>query len=133
MLMSHPLLWSRWGSSGSLKNIRITTTDTLAEPIAPSAPSIDSITAGDGQLSVAFTVPSSDGGSAITGYEYSIDNGATWVSAGSTSSPIVITGLTNGTEYNVTLRAVNTVGDGTASVSVSSTTVCADGCRRRRR
>jgi hypothetical protein len=121
MLMTHPLLWSRWGSSGTLKNIRITTTDTYAEPVAPSAPSIDSITAGDGQLSVAFTTPSSDGGSAITGYEYSTDNGATWVSASSASSPIVITGLINGTVYNVKLRAVNAVGDGSASGAVSQT------------
>jgi hypothetical protein len=121
MLMSHPLSANNWGTTGTLKNIRITTTDTYAEPVAPSAPSIDSITAGDGQLSVAFTAPSSDGGSAITGYEYSTDNGATWVSAASTSSPIVITGLTNGTVYDVKLRAVNAEGDGAASAAVSET------------
>lgn len=121
MIASHPLAANTWGTSGTFKNIRITTTDTYAEPVAPSAPSIDSITAGDGQLSVAFTAPTSDGGSAITGYEYSTDNGATWVSAASTSSPIVITGLTNGTVYNVKLRAVNAVGDGSASGAVSQT------------
>jgi predicted RNA-binding protein with TRAM domain len=128
MLMTHPLLPSRWGSSGSLKNIRITTTDTLDEPIAPSAPSVGSVTAGDGQLSVAFTAPSSNGGSAITDYEYSTDNGVTWVSAASTSSPIVITGLSNGTSYNVKLRAINSAGDGTASAAVSATpTASGDG------
>ncbi len=121
MIASHPLGPATWSTSGTFKNIRITTTDTYAEPVAPSAPSIDSITAGDGQLSVAFTVPSSDGGSAITDYEYSIDNGATWLSADSTSSPIVITGLTNGTVYNVKLRAVNAEGNGSASASVSET------------
>jgi predicted RNA-binding protein with TRAM domain len=121
MLMSHPLSANNWGTTGTLKNIRITTTNTYAEPVAPSAPSIESITAGNGQLSVSFTAPSSDGGSAITGYEYSTDNGVTWVSAASTSSPIVITGLTNGTAYNVKLRAVNAEGEGAASSAVSET------------
>jgi hypothetical protein len=121
MIASHPLGPATWSTSGTFKNIRITTTDTLDEAIAPSAPSIDSITAGDGQLSVAFTAPSSNGGSAITDYEYSTDNGVTWVSAASTSSPIVITGLSNGTSYSVKLRAINSVGEGTASSAVSGT------------
>jgi predicted RNA-binding protein with TRAM domain len=123
MLMSHPLLATNWGTNGSLKNIRITTTDTYVEP---SAPSIDSVTAGDGELSVAFTAPESNGGSAITDYDYSTDNGATWTSASSTSSPIVITGLSNGTVYNVKLRAVNVAGDGAASTAVSGTPVSSD-------
>jgi hypothetical protein len=118
MIASHPLLANRWGTSGTFKNFRITTTNTYTEP---SAPSVGSVTAGDGQLSVAFTAPSSNGGSAITDYEYSTDNGVTWVSAASTSSPIVITGLSNGTSYNVKLRAINSVGEGTASSAVSGT------------
>ena len=60
------------------------------------------------------------GGSPITDYEYALDGGA-WVSASTTSSPFTITGLTNGTSYNVTLRAVNAVGAGTASAAVSGT------------
>jgi outer membrane protein OmpA-like peptidoglycan-associated protein/predicted RNA-binding protein with TRAM domain len=89
----------------------------------PGAPSIGSITAGDQQLSVPFTAPGSNGGASITNYKYSTDNGSTWTSAGSTTSPIVITGLTNGTTYDVKLRAVNPAGDGTASVAVSATPV----------
>ncbi len=117
MLMSHPLAANNWGTTGSLKNIKITTSNTYVEP---SAPSIGSVTAGDGQLSVAFTAPSSNGGRDITDYRYSTDNGATWVSAGSTTSPIVITGLTNGTNYGVKLLAVNSVGDGSASDAVAA-------------
>lgn len=91
---------------------------------APAAPTISSITPGNQQLSVAFTA-GSDGGSAITNYKYSTDNGSNYtaVSPASTASPIVITGLTNGTTYNVKIRAVNAVGDGAESSASSGTPV----------
>ena len=91
--------------------------------VAPSAPTITGITPGNGQLSVAFTAPSSDGGSTITNYEYSTDNGMMWTarSPSQTTSPIVIAGLTNGTEYQVRVRAVNAVGAGAASPAVAAT------------
>lgn len=89
---------------------------------APDAPSITAITPGNGQLTVAFTAPSSNGGAAITNYQYSVDgSNYTAVSPAQTTSPIVITGLTNGTSYPVTLKAVNSAGAGTASSSVSAT------------
>ena len=74
-------------------------------PGAPTAPTIDGITAGNTKLTVAFTAPTYTSGVAITDYEYSTDNGSSWTSSGSTSSPIVISGLTNGTTYQVKLRA----------------------------
>ncbi|WP_333600902.1 beta strand repeat-containing protein, partial [Flavobacterium sp.] len=86
----------------------------------PSAPTITGITPGNNQLSVAFT-PGSNGGSAITNYKYSLNGGSTFASAGSTTSPIVITGLTNGTSYNVQLLAVNAAGDGAASGTTPAT------------
>jgi surface protein len=89
-------------------------------PVAPSAPTITSATPGNGSAVVAFTAPTSNGGSAITDYEYRLDGGA-WVSVGSTSSPFTITGLTNGTSYQVELRAVNGVGPGPESVPVTVT------------
>jgi alpha-tubulin suppressor-like RCC1 family protein len=85
------------------------------EPVtatAPGAPSDLVVTAGDTQLSVAFSV--SDGGSAITKIEYRLGEGA-WQDAGVTASPVVITGLDNGVLYSVRLRAVNGVGTGLAS------------------
>ena len=87
---------------------------------APSAPTSLAATAGDQQLSIAFTAGAS-GGSAITDYEYTTDNGSTWVTAATTASPVVITGLTNGTSYTVKLRAVNAIGNGTASAAVTET------------
>ncbi|MCL7405020.1 fibronectin type III domain-containing protein [Paradonghicola geojensis] len=93
-----------------------------ATPVGVStAPTSLVATAGDGQVSVAFTAPSDNGGSAITDYEYQLDDGP-WVSASTTSSPIVITGLNNGTSYSIKLRAVNAGGNGAASLSVQVTT-----------
>ena len=89
----------------------------------PAAPTITSITANDTQLSVAFTA-GSDGNSAITNYEYSTDGGSSWTTRSpvATTSPIVISGLTNSTAYNVQLRAVNAVGLGTATATTVGTT-----------
>jgi len=88
--------------------------------VAPSAPTITGITAGNGQLSVAFTAPTSSGGASITDYKYSIDGGAL-VLVGSTSSPFIITGLTNGQLYAVQLYAVNSAGNSLASSAVNGT------------
>ena len=79
-------------------------------------------TPGDGQISVSFT-PGSANGSPITDYQYSLDNGVTYTTFASpvTSSPILITGLTNGTAYVIKLKAVNSAGLSSASASVTST------------
>jgi titin len=93
---------------------------TATPKTTPGAPSISSIAAGNQSLSVAFTAGAT-GGSAITGYQYSINGGSTWATASGTSSPITISGLTNGTSYQVALRAVNIVGNGDTSNILAST------------
>ena len=93
-------------------------TQTFAvQATTPSAPFIASVTPGNGSASVIFVAPGFTGGASITDYEYSIDEGATWVSAGSASSPVTIAGLTNGDPYVVSIRAVNSAGAGTASAA----------------
>ena len=90
---------------------------------APLAPTIVWTTPGDTTLSVAFSAPVSDGGAAVTNYEYSINNGSTWTarSPAATASPLAIAGLTNDTTYQIKLRAVNSVGAGAASNAVTAT------------
>jgi hypothetical protein len=83
----------------------------------PSAPTALVATPGNTQASIAFTKPATDNYGPITGYKYRIDSGS-WVSAGTTASPIVITGLTNAVQVSITLRAVNEAGDGTISSAV---------------
>lgn len=96
-------------------------------PVAPEINSLGQVhlTALDpigAQLAVVFTTGST-GGDAITNYEYTIDNGDTWVvrEPASVESPLVITGLTNGQTYNIRIRAVNAFGAGAASNMMSGT------------
>ncbi|WP_161952663.1 fibronectin type III domain-containing protein [Actinoplanes sp. TFC3] len=93
-------------------------------PGAPVAPGAVSVTRGDSSATVTFNPPSDNGGSLITSYEVSTDNGVTWSALSTTgSSPVsgTVTGLTNGQAYDVRVRAVNSAGPGTASGSVSVT------------
>ena len=90
-------------------------------PIArPGAPSITSVASGDSYLAVSFTAGAA-GGDPITSYQYSLDGGATWTTASGTTSPVYINGLTDGTSYPITLRAVSAAGVGASSSSVSGT------------
>ncbi len=94
-----------------------------SSPVTPSgppgAPSITSIVPSDGSLSVAFAASSSS--LPILDYEYSVDGGATWTSSGVTSSPLVISGLTNGTTYSVEIEGVSSSGAGAASTPTPGT------------
>jgi len=86
---------------------------------APNAPTSLSATAGNTTATISFTA-GSNGGSAITNYKYST-NGTTYtaLSPADTTSPVTISGLTNGTSYTIYLKAVNAIGDSVASSSVS--------------
>lgn len=90
--------------------------------VAPDAPTITSITSGDGTLSIAFTPPNRDGGATITNYSYSIDGvNYTPISPAGTNSPIVINNLSGSTSYTVTIKAINSAGSSVASNAVSGT------------
>lgn len=73
------------------------------------------------QFSITFTAPP-DNGSPLTEYQYSTDNGITWVGAASTVIPVVVDAHSDtsgpmeiGVSYSVRLRAVNAAGPGPAS------------------
>jgi bacillolysin len=110
-------------ASGQLLAATSAATTFAITAVAPAAPTVTSVTSGDGQLSVAFTAGSS-GGAAIDNIEYSLDDGANWVtrSPASTASPLVIGNLGSGTTYQVRLRAVGTGGTSGQSNSVAQST-----------
>ena len=107
------------GLASAVQSVQVFTT--------PAAPALGAIVAGDETLAVGFTA-AGDGGSPITGYEYSTDGGATWRTrvSGTIASPLLITSesgagastLTNAMIYAVQLRAVNVAGSGAASETV---------------
>jgi hypothetical protein len=88
--------------------------------VVPDAPSSVVATAGNAQASVAFTAPAPNGGPAITGYTVTSSPGN--ITASGSSSPIVVTGLTNGTAYTFTVVAANAIGSSVASAASTAVT-----------
>ena len=96
---------------------------TALEPAAnaPGAPTIGTATAGDGEATISFTAPSSDGGSPITSYTAtSSPGGITGTLSQSGSGSITVTGLTNATAYTFTVTATNAIGTSVASAASNS-------------
>lgn len=86
----------------------------------PSAPLITSIETGDRVLSAYYTVVDT-GGSSITNRRYSLNKGTSFTSAGAGSSPIIISNLTNGIEYDIRIQLTTAVGTSTTSNQLSGT------------
>lgn len=91
-----------------------------------SAPTSLVVTSGNTQVSLAFTA-GSNGGSALTDYviEYSSNSGSSWSTfahTATTTSPVVITGLTNYTSYIFRLTPINGNGNGATSSASSAVT-----------
>jgi subtilisin len=92
---------------------------------APGAPTLDSAAAGDATVTLQWTAPASDGGSALTGYK--IYRGTTaggeayLTSVSSTATSYADGGLSNGTTYYYRVSAVNGVGESSLSNELSAT------------
>ncbi|WP_299129449.1 hypothetical protein [uncultured Amaricoccus sp.] len=69
----------------------------------------------DGAITITVSTLPSDGGSAITALQYRIDGGSWVTMAGTGTGARDVTGLSNSVQITVDLRAVNAVGNATAS------------------
>ncbi len=89
----------------------------------PAAPTGLTAKAAPSQVSLAFTAPTDNGGSPITGYEAicTPQGGGTPIIVTGPGSPLMVPGLTNDTTYHCTMSAVNAVGTGPASAPVAVT------------
>ena len=65
----------------------------------PDAPRNLLADGGDAAVTLAWDAPEDDGGSAITDYEYRINQTGEWISIGSTDTTHTVTGLVNGATY----------------------------------
>lgn len=92
--------------------------NTVTPATVPDAPTAVVASAGNGRVTVSFSAPASDGGSAITGYTATC--GAQ--SQSGAGSPIVVTGLTNGVAVSCTVIATNGIGNSAASAPSGSVT-----------
>ncbi len=108
--------------------------DVRAQATVPGTPAVDEVTARAGWLLVKWSAPSTDGGSTVTAYDVRhIETSATdkadsqWTekesiwTAGDGDLRYALDGLTNGTGYDVQVRAVNAEGDGPWSATVTGT------------
>ena len=83
---------------------------------APDQPTDVVANGGDAQVSISFTAPVGVGGSAVTGFRAQVAG----VGTSGTSSPLVVTGLTNGTAYTANVWAINAFGTSAPSDASSS-------------
>ena len=104
----------------------------VAQSGVPGAPTIDSVAEGNRSLTVTWSAPASNGGSDITAYDLRrIETSATdkaddnwtveddaWTSG---TLEYTVPDLSNGTEYDVQVRAVNANGDGSWSATATGT------------
>ena len=113
-------IWSRLpiGQEGQVLTV-ISGIPNWSSTATGSPPTGVSATSGNGSASVSFVAPASNGGTTIAGYIVTSNPGGITVSG--TTSPINVTGLTNGTAYTFTVGAVGVASS--ASTTVTPATV----------
>jgi surface protein len=117
-------------TSGTSYDVKLRAFNTVAgEPsnsvtatpgLAPGAPTSVIAVAGEGEATVSWTAPSSNGGVAISSYTATSSIGGRTCTANSPSTSCVVSGLTNGQSYTFTVTATNTIGTSAASIATSA-------------
>ncbi len=108
------------GSSGATGTIKLH----VALATVSNVPTNVTATPGDEQVTVNWDVPTSDGGSPITGYDvtrYEAGVAPVTTSVGAVTQ-LTIGGLTNGTTYTFRIAAINAIGTGAQSTDSNPVT-----------
>ncbi|HUR67768.1 MAG TPA: fibronectin type III domain-containing protein [Candidatus Thermoplasmatota archaeon] len=102
-----------------------TSNEATATPsTTPNPPASLSATAGNAQVSLSWSAPASNGGSAITGYTIyrgTSSGGATFLATIGTNTSFVAAGLTNGQAYFFNVTAINANGQSSSSNEATAT------------
>jgi plastocyanin/N-acetylneuraminic acid mutarotase len=127
------LLWA-WDKNGSLlDNFDIGPSDPVLDAIGPwsdpghtcsppAAPSGVVAAAGDGSAAVSWLAPSSDGGSPVSSYTVTSNQGGVTKTVPGSTTGTTLTGLVNGTTYTFTVTATNAAGTSGGSPSSNAAT-----------
>ena len=83
-----------------------------------SVPTSVSASGSDGAVTVAWSLPNSDGGSAITGYTATLNPGGFTCTTDAAGRSCTVGNLTNGTSYSVSVTATNSLGTGIPSTEI---------------
>jgi hypothetical protein len=88
----------------------------------PGRAAIATLSALVGGFELVVRAPSSNGGAAITSYQYSLSGGSRWISLAPGAKSIRVSNLAKGKAYHVSVRALNVHGAGAASSAKSIVT-----------
>ena len=99
----------------------------LASVSTPSAPTAVAARAGNGSALVSWTAPSDDGGAIVSRYTATAAPGGQTCAWTTGDLACTLTGLTNGTGYNVSVTATTVAGTSVASSAVAVTPADAPG------
>ena len=89
---------------------------TLTGP--PEPPAFTGWTVGNGQVTLDWQAPASDGGEPVTGYTITMEPGGVTHAAAATATSLTVTGLTDGTSYSFSITATSALGTSPASDAV---------------
>ena len=106
------------GTNGSISHLATVTVNVSTAPTVPSAPQNLGATAGNSQVSLSWTAPSSNGGAAISNYKIYRRTASTAETLLTTVGNVLAyndAGVTNGQTYYYRVTAVNSVGESSRS------------------